>query len=577
MAAETRAAPVRPGPRVASTCDDSRTYFDMESLGPLVEVVIALGAALVLGLAAARVRQSPIVGYLLAGVLVGPGGLGLLHAMAEARILAEVGVALLLFTIGLEFTWPRLRALGSTTVLGGTLQIAATAAMGAAAALLLGVPLAPANVFGAIIALSSTAVVFRVLVERAEIDAPAGRAAVGVLLVQDVAAVPLMVLVPVLAGAGGLSVIGARLGGAAIRAILLVAALVLIGRAVLPRLFAVAAAGSREIFIILAITFCLAATWAAGAWELSPVLGSFAAGVVLAGSPYATQVRADIGPLRSGFVAFFFVSIGMLADIGWIARHLPLVIGVVGAILIGKSALVAGALRLVGQPTRTAGIVGVTLAHIGELSFVLADLGRGHGLLDPDEFQLIVSASVVTLLLTPYAIAGARRWLGPPPAPLPTEAGVQRAVRGGDHVVIIGCGPTGRRVGGALAEVGTPYRFVDLNARAVRLAEARGEDAMFGDATQAEVLLEAGLRRAMALVVTVPDPAAAATIVGVARSLRSDLSIVARSRYAMYAGEIANAGADVTVNEEELMGERLAAVTLRLVGMVLEAMERVEH
>lgn len=555
----------------------------MDAFSLLLDVVIALGAALTLGLFLARLGQSAIVGFLLAGVLIGPHGLALLRAVSEVRAMAELGVALLLFTIGLELPWRRLRSLGRRGAGAGMLQIILTATAALIVCLALGLSMPESAVLGMIVALSSTAVVFRVLADRAEIDSVPGRVTVGILLMQDMAVVPFLLLVPVLAGAGAEVSALRELSGALIRGFFLIAGILVVARMLVPALFnAAAGARSRDLFIILALTFCLGATWAAHSLGLSPALGAFVAGVALADTKFAVQVRAEIGSLRTGFLALFFVSIGMLVDPGWLARNAPAVAGVILAIVVGKTLVTGLVMRFLLFKEHTALIAGLSLAHIGELSFVVAEVSLDHQIISVEVFELVVSASVMTLLLAPYLIGGAG-WLA---SLLPDRwaAGLLPARRGegesrqerSGHVIVVGCGPTGVRVVSALKDVGTPHLVLELNPRTVDEARGRGMDIEYGDASHADILWHAGLPMALALVVTVPDPAAAAAIVGAAKAIRPDIPVVARARYAQYARQIAESGADVLLNEEEMMGERLAAVTLRCVGLASEAVARVE-
>ncbi len=554
----------------------------MDAFSLLLDLVIALGAALTLGLVLARLRQSAIVGFLLAGVLIGPHGLALVRAVSEVRAIAELGVALLLFTIGLELPWRRLRSIGVRGAGAGVLQIILTAAATLLVCLALGLSMAQSAVLGMVVALSSTAVVFRVLADRAEIDSVPGRVTAGVLLVQDMAAVPFLLLVPLLAGAGEGNSALWELSGTLVRGVFLIAALFIVARTLVSALFSSAAAArNRELFIILALTFCLGATVCAHTLGLSPVLGAFIAGVALADSKFAAQVRAEIGSLRVGFLALFFVSIGMLVDLSWLVPNAPAVAGVILAVVIGKTLLASLVVRSLAFTERTAVIAGLSLAHIGELSFVVAALGLNHQIISANMFELVVSASVITRLLAPYLI-GSAGWLATllpggwaaGTVPVTGKEGASKQERLG-HVIVVGYGPTGRRVVSALKDVGTPHLVLELNPRTVDEARARGMDIEYGDASQAVILQHASLPTALALVVTVPDPATTTAIVGAAKAIRPDIPVVARARYAQYARLIAESGADALVNEEEMMGERLAAVTLRCVGLASEGMARV--
>ncbi|MGD2217988.1 MAG: cation:proton antiporter [Gemmatimonadales bacterium] len=551
----------------------------MDTFSLLLDIVIALGAALTLGLLLARLGQSPIIGYLLAGVLIGPQALGLLRAVEEVRGMAELGVALLLFTIGLELPWRRLRVLGLPGLGAGLSQILVTAAVATLLATSLGLSFVAGTALGLVLAFSSTAVVFRVLADRAEIDSTAGRISVGILLVQDIAVIPALILLPALAGGSAAEVSG-TLGGAVLRGLALIAAGAVLGKTLLPVLLSSAAAVRvRELFVILALTFCLGGTWAAHALHLSPVLGAFVAGVLLAGSPFANQMRAEIAPLRAGFLALFFVSIGMLADPGWMIGNVLTLAAVVLALVAVKAIIAAVVVRSFGYPRGAAVVVGLTLAHIGELSFVVAEVGRRLDLIDADDFRLVVAAAVVTLLLAPYLIILSRRvaaWLRAGPQLEPASSRETTPLQRAAHVIVVGCGPTGLRVVEALRDVGSPYLVIEFNSRTVRTAREAGTEIEFGDASQSEILLHAGVETARALVVTVPDPGNAAAIIETARALNRDLLIVARARYARHAGRLADSGADVLLNEEELMGEHLAAVSLKSLGLASEAVARVE-
>jgi CPA2 family monovalent cation:H+ antiporter-2 len=531
----------------------------------------------------ARLGQSALVGFLLAGVLIGPYGLALVRNVGAIRTMAELGVALLLFTIGLELPWRRLRALGTRGAGAGVLQIVLT---GSAATLIgraVGIPLPASTALGLIIALSSTAVVFRVLADRAEIDSVSGRVTVGILLIQDIAVIPILLAVPFLADVGAGPGAHWDLVLTLVRAVLLIAAIFVVSRTVL-RAFLHIAAGTRnrELLVMLAVTYCLAATWAADALGLSPILGAFAAGMVLAETNFANQVRADVGSLRAGFLALFFVSIGMLADTGLLAGNALPVAALILAIVAGKVLIAGMVVRSLGFATQTGVLTGLALGNIGELSFVVGEVALGHQVITPGLFNLLVSSSVVTLLLTPYLIGSAPRLAGllsrgapGRPRPISAENGRSEEEPSG-HVIVVGFGPTGSRVVSALEEVGTPYLVLELNPQAVREGRAAGMKIQFGDASHGEVLWEAGIRTAMALVVTVPEPRTAAAIVSAARTFRSDLPVLARARYARYSKLLAESGADAVLSEEDMMGTRLAATTLRLVGLVSEGVARVE-
>ena len=537
----------------------------------LIDAFVLVAAALLLGAVMEAVRHSPVVGFIFAGVLVGPGALGLVRGESEVRTIAELGVALLLFSIGLEFNLRRLRGLGLPILLLGAGQVMVTLAVMAAAAMGLGLSLPTGVAFGAIGALSSTAVVLRVLSERAALDSVHGRAAVGVLLVQDVAVVPLVLLVTALlpgaeAGAGiGPSEVMARLG----IGLLALASLVGFTRLLLPRLLRNAALSrSRELHILFAVAVAIGAAWLSHTLGLSPSLGAFVAGVILGDSPVALQVRADVAPLRTLFTTLFFGSVGMLAQPRWIAEHASWVAAAVVALVLGKTLVVFVLARLAGLGPGRAVATGLCLAQVGEFSFVLAEVAQGRGgagLLDGDQFALVVSATIATLVITPYLVAAAPvfsealdRWRG-------WAAGAEDRKREptSGHVVIVGFGPAGRAAAAAVPS-GRRAVIIDLNTTSVTTARADGHHACFGDATTADVLEEAHVEAARAVVVALPDHRAAQQVIRRVRVLGPTVDIIARARYHIHAPLLTAAGATLVIDEEAEVGRRLGEAVSEL-------------
>ncbi len=538
----------------------------MDSWVLILNIVILLALALLFGLALERFKQSAILGYLAAGAILGPGALNLISAGEAVAAMAELGVALLLFTIGLEFSWSRLRKIGGIALGGGTLQIIATGLVTAAVTIALGLPPTVALALGAMIAPSSTACVLRILTARAEIDSIHGRNSLGVLLLQDIALVPLVLVVTLLGGTGDLGALVRELTRTIGLAILFFGGLYLIINHVLSRVLDVTfAARNRELPIVLAGVTCLGSAWIAHAFGVSPALGAFGAGLLLAESPFATQIRADIGGLRTLFVALFFVSIGMLADLKFVRNEWATIIGVVSAIVIGKAAIIWPIARVFGNSHRNALATGICLAQAGEFSFVLAQTGLSMGALSSDLFRLLVSATVVTLFLSPLLVAASMPvgdwverkltrlgWTEAPTAtPLETTAKLAK------HVVIAGMGPSGEGVMNILRHYGIPMVAVDLNARSVVSARQQGFAAEVGDASQEEVLEHLQVASARAVVVSIPDYRAAIQIIRQVRALAPRVLIIARARYHIYAQDLRSAGAHVVVDEEENMGQTL--------------------
>ena len=532
----------------------------------LFNILVLLSAALVLGAACERLRQSPILGYLLAGTLLGPNALKAIDDTEQVAALAELGVALLLFTIGLEFSWRRLRRFGSAALFGGAAQILITVGAGFLISLAFGLSAGSSFAIGAVIALSSTAVVLRILVARAAIESVHGRHVLGILLVQDIAVVPLVLLVTAFGSGGDASGIALDILKTILWAGVLAATFFFLFNIVVPRvLLFESLQRNRDLPILVAIVTGLGAAWGSHKLGLSPALGAFVAGVLLAESPFATQIRADIASIRTLLVTLFFSSIGMFGDPDWLVDHLPAVLALVAAIVAGKALIVWGVLRVFRMPSAHAIAAGLCLGQVGEFSFVLAETAHGT-LLDDHLFKLVISATIVTLFLTPYLVAGAPRagsvvvstlqrlrLLGPsqltPPA---GEANTK------PRLLIVGYGPTGQIVARSAARMGEHPVVIDLNPKAVRAAAHEGLHAQLGDASHTDILEHAGVRSVDVAIVTVPDTYACHAIAARISALAPSAHVIARARYNRSHEELASV-ADEVIDEEMSVALRLSA------------------
>ena len=535
----------------------------------LLDILILLAAAMLLGGLCERLKQSPLLGYLLAGTLLGPNALDLLPSHAAVSTIAELGVTLLLFTIGLEFSWRTLRAIGPVAVGGGTLQVSLTAVLTATVCLTLGLDPLAAVAVGTMIALSSTAAVVRLLANRAELDAVHGRNAVGILLLQDIAVVPIMLVIAALSAGGSPADVGLALARAVGLAALLVLGLNVFFNHVLPLLLSSnTVARNRDLPVLLAIVTAVGAAWLSHWAGFSPVLGSFIAGMLLAESPYATQIRADIVPLRTLFVTLFFSSIGMLSNPAWVAENWLLLGAVVAAVVIGKTVVTAGVVRLFRTPPSQSIATGVVLAQVGEFSLVIAVVARDGALVGAEMFDLIVATLTATLFLTPFLIALAPRlatFVGKVSAPhrdMMRESGDAATPPGsvGGHLVIVGFGPAGQRVAEVMmGEPDLDILVVEMNPRTADNALAYELKTYLGDATREEVLERLHIRTAAAIVVTLPDPGTARQVVQRVRALSPDAYIVVRARYHVHRWQLDVAGAHAVVDEEDQVGVIMAA------------------
>jgi len=526
----------------------------MDAWHLVLDIAVLLVVGLAAGMLCERLKQRAIIGYLLTGVILGPAGLSVVGSGEGVQMIAELGVALLLFTIGLEFSWTRLRQLRVIALGGGVVQIALTMLLFAGVGAAFGLSAEEALVVGGAVALSSTAVVLRVLINRAELDSLHGRNALGILLLQDMAVVPLVLMVEAL-GSAQHSNAALSFATSLLQAALFIGALMLISRYVLPHLWHLASSfQSRELPILLAIAVFLLATWGSHALELSPILGAFVAGLLLGGGPFAEQIRADVVPLQAGFVTIFFASIGMLVEVLAGADMLRAALLAV-AVIVGKALVVAVTIWIFRRRGGEALATGLTLAQIGEFSFVLAELGYGGGVLSPSNFQLLISSSLLTLLATPYLIAAARK------VSLVGRRGAGEGRPAGEaaelgQVIVIGFGPAGQAVVEVLEAEGVPFSVLELNPRTVGVHRSRFAIAL-GDATQPEILEHAGLATSRGLVITIPDSEAVRMIIRQAKRMAPNIPVVARARQHLRVPELLEAGADEVVDEEAFIGGEL--------------------
>ncbi len=559
----------------------------------LQDLIVVLVVSLATVYLLRRLRVPVIVGFIIAGVFIGPGGLSLIEDHHSIELMAEIGVTLLLFTIGLKFSVRELFNMKWFSLTAGGAQLALTAL---AATLLLGIfsdfSLRQVFFLGIVVALSSTAIVLRLLESRGESFTVHGRFMLGVLILQDLAVVPLMLLTLLLAqGGGGWGDAGLAL----LQSAVFIVALLLVARFLYPWLMEqVVRTRSREIFILTTILAALGTAWLGSRFGFSLPLGAFLAGIVISESEYSHQILAEITPLTDLFNSIFFVSIGMLVVPAlWVDDPLLFAGLTVGVILL--KAVVVGVIALVsGFGTRVSVLAGIGLAQIGEFSFVLASAGLVQGLIDDALFSQFLTVSVVTMALTPLlmllasAIAarvpqgawmerlaagsGAGRGKDGPRLRRPrflrdsitAQSPAADAVR--DHVVIVGYGVNGRNVARVLRQIGVHYIVLELNPHTVREGRRQGDEIYYGDAARAEVLKHAGVERARVLIVAIADPSLSRQIVSLARKANPELQIIARTRFVSEAEELYKLGADEVIPEEFETSLELAGIVMAAYG-----------
>ena len=550
----------------------------MHEIPVLRDLVILVAVAIPVVIIAQRWRVPTVVGFLLTGIAIGPNALAFVAHPESVSSLAEVGVVLLLFAIGLELSLSRIARMGAWVLRGGGSQVLATIAVVAALAMAFGTPARLALFFGALFALSSTAIVLKLYTDRAELDSPHGRVVVAILLFQDLCVVPLMLVTPLLAGA-------APSLGNAVRTIVLsfvvIGVLVLGGRLAVPRaLRRIAELRNREIFTLSVVFIGLGAAYVTSAFGMSLALGAFLAGLIISESDYGLQALSDVLPFRDTFSGIFFISVGMLLDLSYVASNVALVVGVAAGVLVLKTAIVVGVVRLLKRSVRVGVQSGLGLAQVGEFSFVLASSGVALGLLNGDQYQLFLGASVLTMLASPFVIGSAEmaaeRIAGltrPQHVVIPTqEMPVVRALR--DHVIIVGYGLNGSNLARALAAANIPFVVLEQNGQLVRRARLERVPIFFGDGTRHEVLEKVGIEHARVLVYAIAAPAEERRGVAVARHMNDKVRIVVRTRYVSEIEELRRLGADEVIPEELETSVEIFARVLRRYGVEVNRIRR---
>lgn len=523
-------------------------------------------------------RLPSIAGFLVAGVVIGPHGLNLISDIETVRTLAEIGVVLLLFTIGIEFSLVQMASLRRLLLLAAPIQVGGTIALVWLGGLLAGLPGPQAVFWGFLLSLSSTAIVLNALAASGESESVHGRATIGILVFQDLAVVPMILLAPILASpsSDALSSILLTLS----KSLVVVALIVAAAWYVVPQILEhIVRSRSRELFLLTIIVMCLGIAWLTSLSGLSLALGAFIAGLVISESEYSHQATAEVLPFRDSFNSLFFVSIGILMD--WrILLHYPgIVIGLLLVVLLIKFISGAGAVLAVSMPPRAAVMTGVALAQVGEFSFILAQVGQEHGLLSGTPYQIFLAVSVCSMIITPFLIQASpnlarhveavqrlHRWL-----PRHTTAHVLemegRRLRVRDHVIIVGYGLNGRNLARVLSETEIPYVILDLDGDIVRREAKLGVPLYYGDATNPNILRHVKIEAARVLVVAIPDPFTARRAVQIARTLNPKIHIVVRTRYLRELEELHQLGADDVVPEEFETSIEIFALVLRTYNM----------
>lgn len=548
----------------------------MHGFDLIIDLVLAVVAALIGGAIAQRFRQPAILGYLVAGAVIGATNIFHARDLEEVPVLAEIGVALLMFILGIEFNLRRLRAVRDVAIFGGLAQILLTLALGAVIGTLFGFNVPASIFFGGLIALSSTVVVLRILDDRGELGSLHGQIAVGILIIQDLSVVPMMIILPELSRPAG-ELLGV-LGIAILKAAAVLITTYFVGTRLVPRiLFWVVASGSRELFLLAIFSLALGTALLTQLFGLSLAFGAFLAGLVVSESDFSYEAIGEVEPIRDLFATLFFVSIGQFINLQFVLANWVVVAVTVLVIVAGKFLIAATITWLFRYPLHTALAAGLALSQIGEFSFVLAQVGFFGGAIDEYMYSLTLSAAVLTMLLSPFLIPQAGRIVA---LIRQTPGGDfllrERSIRSigpavedaiGSHVVIAGFGRVGQELAAALERRGFRYLIIEQNPRLANRLRESGVPCLIGNCANRAVLHQADLERARLLAIAVPDGVSAMQAAKVARQMNPRLDIIARSHSLEEMERLVAAGVTEAVLPEFEAGLEFIRHTLRRYGI----------
>jgi len=518
----------------------------MQQQDPVVAIAILLAAALVGGMIAHRLKQPIILGYLVIGIAIGPHALGFVEDLEIIEAVAIIGVALLMFTLGLEISISQLREVGKLGIWGGIIQILVTFSLGLVIGFtLFNWPIQQAMLFGLIISLSSTVVCLKLLMDRGELSSVQGKIMLSILILQDIAVVLMMIAIPLMGGE--LKDLPLELAMALGKSVLFIGLTIILGRWIVPWLLGnIGGVRARELFLLTVLVLSLGTAVGTHIFGLSVVFGAFLVGLVLRETRFVHQALAEITPLRDVFATLFFVSLGMLLDPVFLINNWMLVLSVVAVIILLKSVVVFSIVKIFGHSNRIALITGAGLFQIGEFGFILA-------------YSVIISAAIITMLLTPLSMGLFSRFY-----PTLTSRLVSRKTTDNEivtsqvpyqlevpnRVVIAGYGRVGQNVAQGLQDAGISYLIIDIDPKRVSEAKASGRPRMYGDASNIHVLSHAGLDKARALVITYPDSIAVITTARLALTINPELNILARVHRIREADELKKLGVTELISPE---------------------------
>lgn len=524
----------------------------------LKSIVILFALAVVVVFISKRLRFPAMIGYLVTGVLAGPHGLGLVTNLHDIEVLAEIGIILLLFSIGIEFSLQKLMRIKLLVFEGGFFQVAVSVVVIYLISGWFGVSGSEAWFLGMLVALSSTALVLKVIQDNGTVDSPRGRTSLAMLIFQDLAIVPMILFLPMLAGTGSGSF--ADVMWLVLKMVAVVVVLFVGARKIVPySLHQIARTQSNDLFLLTLIVIAFAVAWVTSLAGLSLALGAFMAGLIISESEFDEHALGNILPFISVFTSFFFISVGMMLDVSFLIANFPMVLLVTFIVLVVKTLAGSIPVVLLGFPLRVAVMTGLTISQIGEFSFILSKMGMKEGLLSAGNYQLFLSVSVLTMAVTPLLILKAHTLAGyvlKLPWPRQLKNGLKHQPdaddvdQPSDHLIIIGYGINGHNVAQAARQASIPFRIIEMNPETVKQESAKGVPIAFGDATQPGVLTHAGVMSARVLVVTIAHPNGIRIITNLARRMNPHLHIIIRTRFIADIKPLLQSGANEVIPEE---------------------------
>ncbi|MGB8317763.1 MAG: cation:proton antiporter [Ignavibacteriaceae bacterium] len=507
-----------------------------------------------------KIHIPSIVGFLIAGMIIGPHGLQLISELNEINIMAEVGVILLLFTIGLEVKLEKLIEMKKFLMVSGGLQVLTTLIFSTLIFSFFDFPLNESIFLSMLISLSSTAIVLKILSDRQQLEAPHGRISLSILIFQDLAIVPMFLFLPVLSSGGKLSFLEISLQ--MVYAFGAVAIIILLAKFLMPKiLYQLAKLRMREVFTIGVVLLLLGTAYLTHALGLSFALGAFIAGLILSESDFSHQVVSEVLPFKDLFNSIFFISIGLLLDIHFLITYPLILIGIAAGIIFLKSFIVIGIVKIMRYPLRIAILTGFGLAQIGEFSFILSQAGLNFNLISNEYYNAFLASSIFTMLLTPFLFQLSpiivRAFGTFEPVKIKEPKGLS------NHVIIVGFGLNGRNLARVLKETGIHYTVIELNPETVKKEKLKGENILYGDITKEQILNQANIENANTIVFAISDPASLRRGLNLAKKINPSIYSIVRTRFASDIDDLLNLGADEAIPEEFETSIQIFSIVLK--------------